>query len=164
MNKKFILISVMSLLFNFFVFSEEINIQEELLNYINKDLKSIATLEATAIDAYSSVTGANFKDDKTMYDAMVQIVIPNYALMNEKLEIISLSLKAKEVKALNDIYVAAANIQNNAFNLILVGLEKGDTNIVLIANRKLDRARRLLSEWKQELYELCEQYGVTLNN
>ncbi len=165
MNRKIVFITLLTFLFNFLLSAQEpTNVQNELLRYINQDLADVAGLEKEALDAYASVTGENFTDDVAMYETMTNTVLPVYATMTSKLEVISASLDTNEIEALNAIYIAAAKIQFNGFNMITEGVKKGDTNMVLLANKKLDRARRLISEWRIELQELCEQYGVKLNN
>ena len=160
MNKKLFFTALLACSLNFLLCAQ--NVREELLNYINKGLPKVGKLEHEALSAYGAVTGDNYQDDNTTYNAITKTVIPTYLNMIDKLKSLSKSLKTEEIHALNEIYVAGAKIQLNAFNMIIEGLKKGDTNIVQLANKKLERARRLLEEWSDEMSELCQYYNIVI--
>ena len=159
MNKKLFFTVLLACSLNFLGFSQ--NVQDELLNYINKGLPKVGELEQKALDSYASVTGTNYKDDNTTYNTMVNTVIPTYSSMIKKLKALSTSLKTTEVQTFNELYLVAAKIQLSGFNIFVEGLEKGDISIVQLANKKLERARKLMDEWSNEMDELCNYYGVT---
>jgi Tfp pilus assembly protein PilP len=51
-------------------------VQDDLHNYVNKEMKEAAKLESTAVLAYEGVSGTNYRDDQTMYDVLNRDVIP----------------------------------------------------------------------------------------
>lgn len=137
-------------------------IKDELLTYINDDLSKLAEMENTAISTFESVTGQNYKDDASLYNALIETVIPNYSKLTSELETIALKLKTPEIRKLNEKYIEGANLQSNAFVTFRVALEEGDSSKVLAANEKLDQGRKLIREFITELNDLCSKNGVQL--
>lgn len=133
-------------------------IREDLINYINNELLPIANLEKEAAEAYESVTGSNYKDDIQLYNTVNEVVIPKYREFVEKLE--AIQPKTEEIRKLHELYIEAANIQFNAFNLILSAVENQDRNLVVQANEKLEQGRKLLREFNYQLEELAKKHNV----
>jgi len=138
-------------------------VKEDLLNYINKELPKVADAENTTITAWDSVSGANYTDDYTMYETLIEIVIPTYRDFLNELEAITIRLQTKEVRALNEKYIEAATTQNNAFVLLTNILETQDGSRMSDFNERLDKARRLVREWQVEIQDLCKKNGVQFN-
>ena len=161
MNKKLFVTVLMAFSLSFFLSAQ--NVKTELLGYISKEITKFGDIERKASEAYTSVTGDNYKDDNTTYTTITKTVIPTYSKMIDKLKAISTSLKTKEMQALNDIYLTAAKIQLNAFNMVASGIKEGNKDVVLLANKKHERVNRILNEWEGELTELCQYYGVPLD-
>lgn len=137
-------------------------VKNELLTYINDDLSKLSEMEQTAISAFESVTGQNYTDDETLYEMLIEKVIPNYSKLNSELEAISLKLKTPEVRKLNEKYIEGTNLQSSAFATFRVALETGDSSQVLTANEKLDQGRKQIREFLAELNDLCSKNGVQL--
>lgn len=137
--------------------------KKDLLAYINTELPKIAEYESVAINEFSAVTGNNYTDDQTLYDALTDTIIPAYGVLRSSLEEITLNLKTRQIRELNEIYIDAANEQYNAFLAFQTALLQGDASLIAQANEKLDKGRKLLRSWKTELDDLCAKNGVTLN-
>lgn len=135
-------------------------VKNDLLTYINEELPPLVEYEDTAISTFDAVTGENYTDDLSLYTALTSTIIPVYGEMRAMLENITMNLKTKEVRNLNEIYIEAANEQYNAFVMFQTALEQGDSNLVLQANEKLDTGRKLLRTWQIELDDLCKKKGV----
>jgi len=138
-------------------------VKEDLLNYINKELPKVVEAENTAITAWGSVSGDNYEDDYTMYETLTETVIPTYREFINELEAITIRLKTKEVRALNEKYIEAATAQNNAFILLKNILETQDGGRTTDVNERLDKGRRLVREWQMEIQDLCKKNGVQFN-
>ena len=61
-------------------------VQEDLLNYINTELPTVADLETEAMQKYESVTGDNYTDDFVLYETLSNEIIPTYRKFVEGLE------------------------------------------------------------------------------
>jgi len=138
-------------------------IKEDLINYINNELPNVVEAENTAITAYDSVTGANYTDDYTLYYTLTEKIIPTYREFLTGMEAITLRLKTKEVRALNEKYIEAASTQNNAFALLKSILETQDGSKIADFNDRLDKGRKLVREWQIEIQDLCKKNGVQFN-
>lgn len=137
-------------------------VKHDLLTYINTEIPAVNKYESTALDSYNSVIGTNYTDDQTLYIALTQTVIPSYSLLKSSLEDITLRLKTKEVRTLNERYIDGANEQYDAFLLLKTALEQGDSSIVQQADEKLNTGRKHIREWKIELDDLCKKNGVKI--
>jgi hypothetical protein len=135
-------------------------VQEDLLNYVNKEIKAAGKLEAAAISAYDGVSGANYQDDQTMYDALINDVIPNYSEFMKELE--AVTIETDEVRAVHEIYIEGANIQFNAFAKIKQALEEQDANLIQEANDMLADARKHIRDYQTEMDKLAKEHDVEI--
>lgn len=135
-------------------------VQEDLLNYINKEMKDAAKFEKAAISAYESVTGANYTDDQTLYDALTNDVMPNYQKFLKELE--SADIKTDELREIHKIYMDGADIQNKAFTVILEAIEKQDANMIQDANDMLADGGDLIHDYQNKLDKLAKEHDVEL--
>jgi aspartate-semialdehyde dehydrogenase len=135
-------------------------VQDDLLNYVNKEIKNAGKLEAAAVSAYDGVSGANYQDDQTMYDALINDVIPNYSEFMKELE--AVTIETDEVRAIHEIYLEGANIQFNAFAKIKQALEEQDANLIQEANDMLADARKHIRDYQTELDKLAKEHDVEI--
>jgi len=144
--------------------SKSNDVSDELLLYINEELKSIEETEASIISKYDSVSGKNFTDDDTMFSALGDEIIPAYSEFIESLESISTRLETREVRELHEIYIEGANTQHAGFSMILAALDAQDYGLISKANEKMDKGRSLIRKWQGELKFLCKQNNVELSD
>jgi hypothetical protein len=95
-----------------------------------------------------------------MYEALTEIIIPTYREFVNGIEPITLRLKTKEVRDLNEKYVEAVDLQMNGFLILINAIETQDSSLVVQFNERLDRGRRLVREWQIELQDLCNKNGI----
>lgn len=128
------------------------------MNYVNSEMTTAFELEATAVSAYDQVSGINYTDDVTMYDALVITVIPTY---NEFIkELNSVPIDTEELRAVHEKYIEGADLQYNAFVKIVRALETQDPLLIEEANGMLEEARSLLREYQNEIDKLAEEHNV----
>ncbi|MFP7300037.1 hypothetical protein [Neobacillus niacini] len=135
-------------------------VQDDILNYINEEMKTAQELEDKAVAAYEGVAGANYKDDQTMYDALVNVVLPNYTDLITELE--NVSIETDELKEIHDIYLSGANLQLSAFEKIIEALEKQDSSLVDEANQLLEEGRLQIEDYNDKLDELAKENNVEI--
>ena len=135
-------------------------VQDDILNYINEDLKSAQKLEEKAISAYEGVSGANYTDDQTMYDALVNEVIPTYTELLNELE--SVSIETDELKEIHANYLSGAQKQFTAFEKIIEAIEKQDSVIIDEANKLLEEGRLQIEDYNDKLDALAEDNNVEI--
>lgn len=135
-------------------------VQDDILNYINKELKTAHELEDKAVSAYEGVAGANYTDDQTMHNALVNEVIPNYAELINELE--SVSIETDELKEIHEIYLSGANLQLSAFEKIKEAIEKQDSGMIEEANQLLEEGRLQIEDYNNKLDELAKENNVEI--
>jgi hypothetical protein len=133
-------------------------VQDDLLNYVNKEMKQAGKLEAEAISAYESETGANYQDDQKLYDVLTKKVIPTYNDFIQELD--SVKIETDELKEIHQIYIEGANIQYRAFLKIKQALEAQDPAMIQEANDMLADARKYIMEYKSKLNQLAKEHDV----
>jgi hypothetical protein len=133
-------------------------IQSDILNYVNEELKTAHDLEEKAVSAYKSVAGANYTDDQTMHDALVNEVIPNYTEFINELE--NVTIETDELKEIHEIYLKGANLQFNGFEKIVEAIEKQDSGLIEEANQLLEEGRLQIEDYNTKLDELAEENNV----
>lgn len=133
-------------------------VTEEIVSYINGDLKQLSEEEVRLNQAYESVTGNNSVDDETTYNKLSDEIIPGYVEYIKKVE--AVNIKSQELKDVHEIYIEAINIQHSALTIILSGLENGDYDKIDEANTKLTEARKMMRDYQSELTKLMDKYHV----
>jgi hypothetical protein len=135
-------------------------VQDDLLKYINEDLKELAVVEEDAIAEYDSVTGDNYVDDYTTYVHIEEVVMPMYKDFLDQLE--EVWPATPEVQEVHELYIEAVNMQNNAFLKILAALEQQDYDMIADANEMLADGRAGIRKYTSELERLAKEHDVEL--
>ncbi|MCA1032716.1 hypothetical protein LCL95_17025 [Bacillus timonensis] len=133
-------------------------VQEDILNYVNKEMKKAYDLETVALDAYDSVTGANYTNDAIMYNVLLDEVIPYYTEFLDEIE--RVNIETKELKEVHDDYVTGATYQYNAFVKLVGALEQQDRAMVEEANALLAKARQYINTYNKNLDKLAKEHDV----
>lgn len=135
-------------------------IQDDLLNYVNTEMTTAYELEKKAVNAYESVTGANFTNDQVLYDTLQNDVIPTYKQF--LIELKDVKIESKELQKIHDIYIKAAETQFKAFEVIIEALENQDPALVNQANDILEQGRNQINEYQNKLDKLAKEHNVNL--
>ena len=108
----------------------------DLTNYLNQGVLNIAELEEKSLARYASVTGSNYKNDQTTYEALRDYVIPLYKRFIRGLR--ALQPETQEVRDLNRIYIDGADSLLEGFKLVLLAIETQDASLIRPANDYLE--------------------------
>ena len=135
-------------------------VQEDILNYVNEETTAASELEDEAITAYEGVSGANYQDDPTMHDALVNVVIPSYSEFIKELK--DVTIETEELKELHEIYLTGAELQLQGFEKIVEALEKQDASIIEEANQLLNEGKENIEDYKNKLDSLATEHDVEL--
>jgi hypothetical protein len=135
-------------------------VQDDIVNYLNEEMKTAQTLEEKAVSAYEGVSGVNYSNDQTMYDALVNEVIPNYTDLLSELE--TVRIETEELKEVHEIYLSGAKLQYSAFEKIIEALEKQDASLVEEANQLLNEGRLQIEDYNDKLDELAKEHNVEI--
>jgi hypothetical protein len=126
----------------------------DLLNYYDK-MEKIFVLEAEAITAYSNVTGDNYKDDTTCYNALVNVVIPKYQVFIQQL--MNISPTTQEVINIHRILVEGSNLQLQAFQMYQTAITQKDKEFINKGNQTMSLAKQKMQEFKMKSEEFSKK-------
>ncbi|MFE1242854.1 hypothetical protein ACFW35_01890 [Fictibacillus sp. NPDC058756] len=65
-------------------------VQDELLNYVNEEMRALGDKEGEIVEKYADVTGLNYTDDATLYNALKEEIIPEYNVFIKDLEAVEI--------------------------------------------------------------------------
>lgn len=132
-------------------------VQNDLIDYINNDLPSLADLESEATALYDAAR-EDTNSDYEMYNMIRNEVLPVAREWKDATE--DIEVETEEVRELHEIYIKMVNENYNAMTIILSALENQDYALVSQANEKLDYVRKLGRDFKSELKKLMDKHGV----
>jgi len=135
-------------------------VKKDLANYMNQDILRIAELEAKSLEKYASVTGANYKSDRALEEALRDYVIPQYGRFLSMLRKIQPS--TDEARSVHQVYVAGAGELHSGFRMMLMALEKREIGLFQRANDKITQGSAEVQKWRQQLLELCKKHKVKI--
>lgn len=130
----------------------------DIVNYVNQGLFSIAELEQKSLERYASVTGENATTDKKLYETLRDFVVPTYKRFVIGLK--NISIDNLEVRQVHAIYIKAAESTLEGFQTIMNGSENNDETVIRQGNKKLEEGRAGIDKWRSKLNELYKKHGV----
>jgi len=131
---------------------------EELVNYANQGILSIAELERKSLARYASVIGENYTTDQAVYNSLNDEVIPVYKRFLDGLR--EIHPMNEGIKRVHGIYIRAAESLYSGFQTKMLGIEKKNERIIKQGNEQIEKGRKENLRWRLELIELYKKYGV----
>ncbi|MGW8442674.1 hypothetical protein ACWGXJ_17105 [Paenibacillus sp. S33] len=136
-------------------------VKKDLITYVNDGMLPLAQDEKAVTEKYEAVTGDNFTDDVTLYNALKDDIIPGYTKFVDKLE--AVKTETPEVRAVHETYIKAASTQKEAFIKMLDALDKQDLNLINESNTKLSEGRKLFRDFGEQVNTLAKEHDVEMN-
>jgi hypothetical protein len=133
-------------------------VRNDLLNYLNVEVRPLIALQNEALDAWDANTGNNYKDDPTLYSALNEIIIPKFGEFTSKLEVIK--PETPEVQKIYDILLEATKLRNEAFKICKEAIDKQSSDLINTTNEKLASGDAKMQEYLAALKELEEKHSV----
>lgn len=133
-------------------------VQDDLINYINNQLPTIATLEKKVTSEYQAVKSDSKADDATFGAKLKDVIIPAAAELIAKAK--ATVPATEEVKKVHDKYIASVTEQSEAFAILLDAAGKNDAELAKTANVKLTKAEKLSKEYLADLETLKKDHNV----
>ncbi len=130
----------------------------DLVEYMNQGILSIAELERRPLERYASVRGENYTTDQRIYMALKEEIIPEYKRFLDLLT--QIKPKTEEMRKLHWIYVQGTNSIYRGFKIKMIGLKKGDEDLIRVANEEIEEGRIKNEKWRTELMALYEDHGI----
>jgi hypothetical protein len=132
--------------------------KENLVNYVNRDMLSIAQIEVVAFERYAAVTGKNYTTDQAVYEALRDEVIPVYKRFTQLLN--QIKPDDEEVARIHGLYVKGSRRILKGFELKLFGIADKDEGVITLGNKKIDAGIRQNLEWREQVLALKEERGL----
>lgn len=126
------------------------DVAQDLQNYASQ-ISPLASEENDILNRYGAVTGDNYTDDVTVYNALNSLVPDTNKYISE-LE--SIYPETKTLQEIHAKYVDAWNKYSEAFQLTMSALENQDRQTLAQANDRLAQARQLVIDWQNDLKAL----------
>jgi len=133
-------------------------VQEDLINYINKQVPTLVEVENKVTTQYAAITGTNFVDDATLTNKLKDVIIPASTELLTKTKAIVPA--TEEVRKVHSKYLAVVTEQHEAFNMLLQAAQKHDEKLVETVNGKLSNAEKVSNEYLVELEALKKAHKV----
>lgn len=130
-------------------------VKDDLIDYVNNDMQSVAELESRTIDLFEE---AKKQSDLEMYLMLRDEILPIALQWQEEAE--NIEVETKEVRELHEIYIRKVNETYNAMTISLSALENQDYTLVAQANEKMSLVRTLERDFLAKLDELMKKHGV----
>ena len=130
----------------------------DLANYVNQGVLRIAELEQKSLERYAAVTGANYKGDQQVYDALKDWIIPLYTRFANGLR--KIRPETEEVRNLHGIYIRSSASLLDAFKMLEIAIESNDPSMIPSVNEKVEKGRMENERWRRELGALAQKYKV----
>lgn len=130
--------------------SEGISTVEAAAEY-SRALSQLQATEASLIERYDSVTGANYTDDVTLYEELLTL-LPDVQAFITELEAVPTG--TPEIAAMHEILIDAWNEQARGMTLSIAALEQQDFDKIAEANEALSQGRSLLRNYLLQAEEI----------
>lgn len=133
-------------------------VQDDLINYINNQVPTIAALEEKVTSEYQAVKTDSNADDAMFAAKLKDVIIPADDELIAKAK--ATVPATEEVKKVHDKYIASVTAQSEAFAILLDAAGKNDEKLAETANTKLTEAEKLSEEYLADLETLKKDHGV----
>jgi hypothetical protein len=130
----------------------------DLATYINHDIYGIAELEKITLGRYAELTGVNYISDPVLQSSLQTEIIPVYTHFAELVR--KIRPQTKQVRKLHAVYCRAVRYRLQGFRTILTAIETEDPDLVQHANHMLDQGRQLVAQWREQLADMSDQFGL----
>ena len=140
-------------------------VADDLVQYVETDLKAILPKEQEAISNYNMVCEQTNKlSSKEVIQKFETSILPDYKEFLDNLK--KLQPQTQEVRELKDIYVEGATLQYEAMNMIVEALKQQDSNKMKEADELIVKAKSKLQTYEVKLTRLAKdnEIGVTNTN
>lgn len=141
--------------------SEEVSVQDDIVNFVNVELAGIMTYRDTAIESYNSYfmeESVNVSDFLTELEAAA---IPNMESFVSELE--KIQVETPEVQELKDMYLESANMQLEAMRMVVTAIKEENPDYLAEADILISGAGDIMIQYESKLKLLCIDYDVDIN-
>ncbi len=139
-----------------------IEVKEEITQFVNETLPSIQSRRDKAIEVYDSY----FADGSKMSAEEWLTVLQNDSVTGFESYLEALNqfeAKSTEVQELKSYLVQMATNERDAVNQVVAAISNTDAAYLSTAEDKMKAADEALSQYKEKLTSYCRTYGIIMN-
>jgi len=138
-----------------------VTLQDEILNFVGKELPGIAAERDEAVSLYNSyfADGSDKNSEKWM-STLSEQALPKYDSYLTKLK--ALTAVNPEVEELKKLYVESADLQRAAIEDVINAIKNADTSLLEYAQNKVNDSKTKLGEYEQKLQSMCTANNIVL--
>ena len=141
---------------------KKMTLQDEILIFVGDSLPSISGDRDRAVLLYNDyfTAAGNEKDSEKWMTTLSEEALPKYDTYLSNLK--ALKTTFPEVTQLKELYLASAQLQRDAIQLVVDAIKNADSSILDSAQQKVEQSRDKLREYNDSLKKLCEENNITL--
>lgn len=133
-------------------------VQDDLINYINNQIKPIGELENKVTAEYSAIKLDSNATDESFATKLKDVIIPADSEVIAKAK--ATVPGTEEVSKVHSKYIAAATTKHEALLLMLDAAQKSDAELMKTANEKLTNSNNTMKEYLADLAALEKEHDV----
>lgn len=141
--------------------SEEVSVQDDIVNFVNVELAGIMTYRDTAIESYNSYFVEENVNVSEFLTELEVAAIPNMESFVSGLE--KVQVDTPEVQELKDMYLESANMQLEAMKMVVTAIKEENPDYLAEADILISDAGEIMIQYESKLKLLCIDYDVDIN-
>ncbi len=141
--------------------SEEVSVQDDIVNFVNVELAGIMTYRDTAIESYNSYFMEESVNVSDFLTELEVAAIPNMESFVSELE--KIQVETPEVQELKDMYLESANMQLEAMRMVVTAIKEENPDYLAEADILISDAGDIMIQYESKLKLLCIDYDVDIN-
>lgn len=133
-------------------------VQEDLINYLNNQLPTLAELAVKATSEFEAATADNNATDATFALKLKDVIIPvSDELLTKTKAVVPAT---EELLKVHSKYIALVTEQHEAYALYLKAAQKNDVATSNTANEKMEHSVKATDEFLADLEALKKEHKV----
>ena len=122
------------------------------------DLPRIAVYESLVTDKFDSVTGNNYTDDLTLYNALEESILPNTEKWLNAAKNVEIS--SPELRNIHVTYIDAVDMYYEAMLSFSLGASLQSSSMIDLGNEELEEGSQLMDEYTTEFEAYSKKIGA----
>ncbi len=136
-------------------------VKDELVQFINVDIPSIASERDTAVAIYNAYFTEGVSNQDEWLEKLKNEAVVDYEVYLQSLK--NLSYQSTEVQELQSTYIAVAQPQFEAIKYVISAIENKDVSQLDAAKDQIDSSYYYLKQYNEQLEQVCQKYGIKIN-
>ena len=133
---------------------KNVSVKTDFKRYID-NMRKLVNLETEALTAFNNQVDKNFKSDERLKQTLTSTTVPKMKQFKAKLD--QLKPDSEEVMSIHKIYQKRTTMLLEAYEKMIVGLNKGDKTIISEAETIRQLSDLHYKEWNKKITEMIKK-------